>query len=109
MNTILTFAEMLEDSNQRASKLYKWVRVKPAGVESDPEVFRFIEVTYGETHRMLVNEGDVPLAAGTISACNDFWRVYDWGSTTLKIGCDNHAAQDLESAFTAAGRERRSR
>jgi hypothetical protein len=107
MNNPLSFHEMLEHSNTREGGLYKWARVRPAGIEADPEVFRFIHVIYGENHGMLVEKGETALAAGTITVNNDFWHVSTggWGSTTLKVGCDEEHAQDLESAFAAAGRK----
>lgn len=107
MANILTFFEMLEDSNTREGALYKWARIQPAGSESDPEVFRFIKVIYGETHRMLVEDGEKPLAGGTVSVADDRFRVMGWGSTTLDVGCDSRHAEDLENTLVAAGRERK--
>ena len=109
MFNVLTFAEMLEDSNTRAGGIYKWVRVKPAGAEADDEVFRFIKVNYHENHGMLVEDGEQALAAGTIVVRDDSWKLPwtgGWGSTTLKVGCDEHHARDLEAVLTAAGRLR---
>ena len=94
---------MLDHSNQRETQLYKWARVNGE--------YRFIHVIYGENHRMLVEEGEQADNAGTIGINNDFWRVpsLGWGSTTLKVGCDEQAANDLENILVNAGRKRRER
>jgi len=103
----LSFEEMLEDSNQRESKVYKWVRV----ITNTGSEFRFIHLVWHENHGMLVDEGEKADSAGTIGVNCDFWRVSTggWGSTTLKIGCDEEAAQALESIFEAAGRPEKER
>ena len=95
----MTFQEMLEHSDQRESKLYKWVRVG--------EEFRFVHLIFQENHAMAVEEGEEGDSAGTISANSNFWRVVDWGSTTLKIGCSQEAAETLEKNMLAAGRSER--
>jgi len=107
--SVLTFAEMLEESNTRVGGIYKWARVQPAGAEADPEVFRFIRLVFNEQHSMMVEPGEKALAAGTIITGRGFWKtpgLGGWGSYTLKIGCDQRHADDLASALQAAGRER---
>lgn len=95
----LTLPEMLEHSNERASKLYKWALVNGE--------FRFVHITYGETHLYLVDEGDVATDAGTIMVADDYWRVSTAGrgSGKLKVGCSDEAETALETALADAGRE----
>lgn len=70
-------------------KPYKFVKV---GGE-----YRFIEVTfYGPAHKDLVAEDEEPQAAGTIMLAPDYWRMNDWHSSTLRIGCGGEEEAELQ-------------
>jgi len=74
----------------REIKSYKFVKV--AGT------YRFIEVVfYGPVHRDLVSEEETPQAAGTIILAPDYWRMSDWYSSTLRIGCSGEEETELQT------------
>ena len=101
MKLYLSLEEMLEHSNERCSKLYKWALVNGE--------FRFVHIIYAETHLYLVDEGDVATDAGTIMVADNYWRISTGGlgSTKLKVGCSAEADIALETALAEAGRELR--
>lgn len=70
-------------------KSYKFVKVSGE--------YRFIEVAfYGPAHRDLVSEDEEPQAAGTIMLAPDYWRMSDWYSSTLRIGCSGEEETELQ-------------
>jgi len=57
-------------------------------VEIDGKEIRFVEsYLYGPTHKDLVKEGEKATAAGLVSVFDNYWKLYDSYSMSLKIGC----------------------
>jgi len=65
------------------SGLYKFVQV-------DGKEIRFIKVEgLGASHKSLVKEGETATAAGWVSVFDDYWRLSDTYSMSLRVGCND--------------------
>lgn len=67
-------------NEQAEGHLYKFVRVG--------DDYRFVRLTFYETHASLLQDGETADAAGTIAINQKDWYVMDPGSTTLRVGMD---------------------
>ena len=58
-------------------------------VEIDGKEIRFVEsYLYGPAHKDLVKEGEKATSAGLVSVFDNYWKLYDSYSMSLKLGCN---------------------
>jgi hypothetical protein len=95
-----TLKELLEKTSAaREGGIFKFAKVNGE--------YRFIQLHWHENHGMLVDEGETATTAGTITLNNDFWRLTDMGSSTLKVGFTAETEDELKELLV--GREFKSR
>jgi len=70
--------------------------------------YRWIEVGMWNAgqHKDAVKEEERPEAAGTINIFNDYWRMIETYSMTLKIGTTMTTKDEITSLLNKPGKER---
>jgi len=91
---------MIHTTNIPTEGTWKFVKVNGE--------YRWIEVDMwgGGQHKEAVNDGETAEAAGTINIFDNYWRMVDSYSMTLKIGITMTTKDEITSLLNKPEKER---
>ena len=75
----------------KVSGEYRWIKMPMWG---------------GHSHKDAVNEGEIAEAAGLIGVFEDYWRMMETYSMTLKIGTTMITKDEITALLNKPGKER---
>ena len=68
--------------------------------------FRFIKVTFAESHSDMLKRGEMATGAGAVMVFNHHWRFSGYGSRMLSIDCSEECGAALRAVIGRECRER---